>query len=158
SASEGQTGSIYVRHNPLPNSPIQFDNQYFTTLLGMPSAQQSSRGAGVMVAVLDTGVDASHETLTGHVLTNGYNFVTNSTVTTDAGDQIDNDGDQLVDEMTGHGTYVAGLIALTAPDAKILPVVVLDSEGNGDAFGVAQGMFYALDAGADVLNMSLGST
>ncbi|MBA2276436.1 MAG: S8 family serine peptidase, partial [Chloroflexia bacterium] len=73
-------------------------------------------GDGVIVAVLDTGIDATHPALEGRVLA-GSNVVTERAETADSGNGIDDDGDGEIDEMTGHGTHVAGIIAEVAPDA-----------------------------------------
>lgn len=115
-------------------------------------------GTGVTVAVLDTGVDASHPLLANRIVPGGWNVLINSSSTLDLGDGQDNDGDGLVDEMTGHGTHVAGIIAQVAPGAGIMPIKVLDSDGVGDAFYVAAGVYQAIGSGADVINLSLGST
>jgi len=154
-APEGRTGSIVVTSILGPST---FDSQYPVSVLDLTTAHQISTGAGTVVAVLDTGVDPAHPELAGRVMSSGYNFITNSSLTADLGDAIDNDGDGLTDEMVGHGTFVAGLVALVAPDAKILPIVVLDSDGVGDSFEIAKGMYYAIDHGVEVINMSLGST
>jgi type VII secretion-associated serine protease mycosin len=114
-------------------------------------AWSRSTGAGVTVAVLDTGVDASHPDLAGKVLT-GYDVLTGkSEVSTDP---------------VGHGTHVAGTIAAVtgngvgvasiAPDAKILPIRVLGADGKGYMSATATGIVYAADHGANVINMSLG--
>ncbi len=60
--------------------------------------------------------------------------------------------------MTGHGTFVAGLVSLVAPEAWILPIRVLDSDGNGDMWVLARGLFYAIDHGVEVINVSITST
>ena len=109
------------------------------------------------MAVLDTGVDPTHPDLVGRVVP-GWNALTGGATSDDTGNDRDDDGDDQVDEMTGHGTHVAGIIAQVAPGARIMPVKVLDSDGVGDAFYVAAGVFHALDNGADVINLSLGST
>jgi len=155
-APEGRTGSVVVT---AIDGGQSYDAQYPINVLGLSSAHGSSTGLGTVVAVLDTGVDASHPMLAGRVLTQqGYNFVTKSAVTNDAGDSIDNDGDGLTDEMAGHGTFVAGLVLLVAPDAKILPVAVLDTDGVGDSFEIAEGIYFAVERGVEVINLSLGST
>ena len=114
-------------------------------------------GVGVVVAILDTGIDATHPALAGKVMV-GFNFITNSSMTADVGDGIDTDKDDLTDEMVGHGTFTAGLVHLVAPQAQLLPVTVLNPDGIGDGFIIAKGMFFAIDQGVEVINMSLGST
>lgn len=103
---------------------------------------------GVLVAVVDTGVDASHPALTGRV-ERAIDLVGGT-----GGDQ------------NGHGTHVSGTIAGAdagcgnigvAPDARILPVRVLDADGEGTADLVAEGIERAADAGAAVINLSLGA-
>jgi type VII secretion-associated serine protease mycosin len=116
-------------------------------------AWQLSTGAGVIVAVLDSGVDAGHADLAGQVLP-GADFVDGTT-----------DGRK---DFVGHGTTVAGLIAGrersggvvgVAPHAKILPVRVLDKENRyADASTVARGLRWAVDHGARVVNLSLGGS
>lgn len=116
-------------------------------------AWQKSTGAGVTVAVIDSGVDASNPDLAGHVLT-GYDVIAGK-----AGTSTD---------LLGHGTHVAGTIAAVtgngigvasiAPDTKILPVKVLGADGKGYMSDTATGIIYAADHGANVINMSLGAT
>jgi subtilisin family serine protease len=155
-APEGKTGSVWVDFGV---SATTFHNQYLRQQVGLSQAHPRSQGLGSVVAVLDTGIDFSHPVLQGRMVPGGgYNFITNSTNTNDVGDGIDNDGDGLIDEMVGHGTYVAGLIILTAPQAKILPVVVLNPDGVGDLWGLTRGIYYAIDKGVEVINLSLGST
>ena len=123
------------------------------------SAHDFATGAGVIVAVLDTGVDSTHALFTdppGRVLV-GWDFVDlDEDASEDEGNGIDDDGDGHKDEGYGHGTTVAGLVLLAAPAAKILPVRVLDDEGVGTAGRIAAGIRYAIDAGAHVVNLSLG--
>lgn len=155
-APEGHTGSIYVSFTL--NGELTFSEQYAGGVMALDDALSRSTGLGVAVAVLDTGIDPAHPALAGRVLSYGYNFVDNSTDTGDVGDGLDNDGDGEIDEMTGHGTYTAGLVRFVAPDAKLLPVVVLNSDGTSDNWILVKGMYYAIDHGVEVINMSLGST
>ncbi len=116
-------------------------------------AWEVSRGAGQVVAVLDTGVDATHPDLDGQVIA-GWSSITGITLTTG----VNNDGD-------AHGTHVAGVIAGksdgsgivgVAPDARIMPVQVLGEDGSGSDRSVADGIDWAVEQGASVINLSLG--
>jgi serine protease len=114
-------------------------------------AWQKSTGTGVVVAVIDTGVDSTHPDLGANVL-RGYDAVTNKAGT--------------VTDGNGHGTHVAGTIAAVtgnglgisavAPHARILPVKVLSDDGSGYSSDTAEGIVWAADNGAKVINMSLG--
>jgi type VII secretion-associated serine protease mycosin len=130
------------------------DAQWQLSDLDAASAWSQSTGAGVIVAVLDSGVDDDHPDLVNQVLA-GADFVDGTT-------------DGRTDPV-GHGTSVAALIAGRgddnagvegiAPDAKILPVRVLDEENRyDDATTVADGLRWAVDHGARVVNMSLGGS
>lgn len=130
------------------------DEQWQLRELGATEAWQISTGAGVTVAVIDSGVDGREPDLAGQVLP-GIDLVASS-------------GDGRFDPV-GHGTTVAGLIAGRnddkrgvvglAPDAKILPVRVLDERNRyDDALTVAKGVRWAVDNGAQVINLSLGGS
>lgn len=131
--------------------------QYATDMIGLPAAHKVSLGEGVTVAVLDTGIQADHPYLVGFV-TEGYDFVDDDADSADTFDYLDNDNDGMIDEAAGHGTHVAGIIHTTAPAAKIMPIRVLDSDGRGNLFLIAEAIHYAIHNGADVINLSLGST
>ncbi len=105
--------------------------------------------SSVIIAVVDTGVDASHPEFQGRVL-QGYDFV---------------DGDSDPDDANGHGTHVAGIAAAGTNNGigiagmcgrcTLLPVRVLDEDGVGTWSNVADGIVYAVDHGAKVINLSL---
>ncbi len=120
--------------------------------------QSCLTGESVIVAVLDTGVDAAHPDLADSILPNGVNMLEATFDVNDVGNNLDDDGDGRTDEMVGHGTHIAGTVLQVAPGAMILPVVVLNSDGVGDAFTLAAGIVYAAEQGANVINLSLGST
>lgn len=140
--------------------------------VGAPEAWAAGyTGQGVTVAVIDTGVDLDHPDLVNSLYVNPGEI---------AGNGIDDDQNGFVDDVhgydfaardanpndsNGHGTHVAGTIAAAnngfgatgvAPDAKILPVRVLDDNGSGTDRSVAAGIRYAADLGAQIINLSLG--
>jgi len=119
-----------------------------------PAAWDITTGSsGVVVAVVDTGVLASHPDLAGKVLPGGYDFVANDTDPTDE---------------NGHGTAVSGTISPATNNLigvagvtwanPILPVRVLDANGSGAYSAIANGITYSADHGARIINMSLGGT
>lgn len=142
---EGKTGSTFLDR---PVSLAMFHQQYAAQQLGLGQAHQRATGLGTVVAVVDTGVDASHPVFAGRIALGGYNFMEGNDNTHDGG----------YGYMVGHGTFVAGLVLLVAPEAKILPVRVLDGEGEGTLWTIAQGMFHAIDRGVEVINVSVAST
>ena len=123
--------------------------QWGLDALGTGAAWTVTRGAGITVAVVDTGVAPAPD-LAGRVLA-GWNVITNSAAAAD-----DN----------GHGTHVAGTIAEiadnglaeagVAPETAILPVKVLAADGSGSDADVAAGIVWAADHGARIVNLSLG--
>jgi len=132
--------------------------QWADEVLRLSEAHTINRGAGVVVAVLDTGVDRHHPALAGRLLA-GYDFVDMDSDPSETGVY----GQNLA---YGHGTHVAGLVALVAPEAQILPIRVLDADGMGNIWVLAEALRYAVDPdnnpatddGADVINLSLSTT
>jgi subtilisin family serine protease len=112
-------------------------------------------GSGAVVAIIDTGVDRCHPLLSGHLLGGGLDLVDGDISPWETSDGLDEDGDGEVDEAIGHGTFVASLVALAAPGAKILPYRVLDDDGGGTAFNLALALADAIARGVDVINLSL---
>lgn len=124
--------------------------QWNLGLVAAPVAWATSQGAGVVVAVVDTRIDASHPDLADRML-RGIDLLPQATA---AGS-----------DTNGHGTAVASIIAAglngwgmagVAPRARILPITALDPAGFGDTATVARGIIAAADAGARVINLSLG--
>jgi subtilisin family serine protease len=135
-----------------------FHGQWAAGMIRLPEAHTVTRGNGITIAILDTGVDAAHPALAGR-LVNGYDFVDLDTDPSEEGVS----GQNL---HYGHGTHVAGLVALVAPEAKIMPLRVLDENGSGDIWVLAEALAYAINPdgdldtadGADVINLSLSTT
>jgi subtilisin family serine protease len=109
-------------------------------------------GRGVRVAVLDTGVDPTHPHLASRVEMPPAGSPLCGLETANG---VDDDLDGRVDEAYGHGTHVAGIIATVAPNATILPIKVLNDDGVGDVFDLAEGLYLAYERGANVVNLSL---
>jgi subtilisin family serine protease len=152
------------RYHSWPEGPPTIESGGSAIWLGQPMVAQLrlldahalSQGVGVKVAVLDTGVDRTHPALRGR-LKGGYDYVSDDADPTDVATGSDANGNGLVDDAYGHGTFVAGLLALVAPDARIMPYRVLNSDGVGNVFVVAQAILDAADAGAKVVNISFGT-
>ncbi|WP_332758061.1 S8 family peptidase [Streptomyces sp. MT206] len=107
-------------------------------------------GAGVKIAVLDTGVDATHADLAGQVVAE-QNFSTAA----DARDHFGH-GTHVASIAAGTGARSAGAFRGVAPGAKLLNGKVLDDNGSGDDSGILAGMEWAVAQGADIVNLSLG--
>jgi len=137
----------YVEAYDTPNDPY-YPQQWAYPVMDCPQAWDMSTGEGVVIAILDTGIDMDHPDIGSQIIGN-VNFTL--------------DG---MDDVHGHGTHVAGIaagitnngigIAGTARDADILDVKVLNDNGMGPFSTVAEGIVWAADNGADVINMSLG--
>ncbi|EKQ50173.1 MULTISPECIES: S8 family peptidase [unclassified Clostridium] len=150
-----QLGDIKENTNLVVNDPgyrYEWDISYTESDKAWPLIKQKRE---IKVAVLDTGVDYTHPDLKNRVLTNkGYNFVDNNS--------------NIMDD-NGHGTHVSGIIAASADngtgiagitgtlDVKIIPIKVLDGNGEGDIDTIVKGIKYAADNGADVINLSFGT-
>ncbi len=112
----------------------------------VPTEETSTTNGQTIVALLDTGVDTNHPDLAGHVI-EGYDFYHNT-------GEIAIQEDSLADV---HGTHLAGVIAGSAPEAKIMPLKVFD---NGTAYtsDIIRAITYAQEQGAAIVNCSWGST
>lgn len=108
-------------------------------------------GAGVKVAVIDSGVDLAHPGLKG-------GFVSATAMWDYVGDDaVPQEEGTLGVGAFGHGTNVASIVLQIAPKAKILPLRVLGPNGSGDALDVASAINHAVNKGAKIINLSLGS-
>jgi subtilisin family serine protease len=162
-----ESGVLIAEPNPLHAGPEAAKNnvwaigsaqayvaQWGIAAARLPQAWALSTGVGTRVAVLDTGIDASHPLFAGRLLP-GWDFVDNDADPAETGSRAD--------VAFGHGTHVAGLVALAAPGAQIMPLRVLGPQGGGDAWALASALLYAVDPdgnpatddGAQVINLSL---
>jgi len=113
----------------------------------LDKAHAISQGAGVTIAVLDTRIDQTHKELAGKTLARI------DTVAIDPKINLPTSG-----VVKDHGTYVASVALRAAPQAKILPVRVLNEDGLSSLATVAEGIRRAADGGATVINMSLSTS
>jgi thermitase len=129
---------------------------YSDAALNLTAARGISQGAGTRVAVLDTGAQLTHPALrTNFAGVPRYDFVDDDT---DPSEAAFSKNEQLrAQEVVGHGTHVAGIVDLVAPQAEIMPLRVLDRGGYGSTFHIAEAIAYAEANGADVINLSLGT-
>lgn len=144
--------------NPVRITDPEYELQWALQKVRAPRVwEEGVTGEGVIVAVVDTGVDLTHPDLTDLTessLVQGYNAFTRSALP--GADQDDN----------GHGTAMAGVIAARPNDkgivgiaynAKIMPIKAMDKQGEGEDTIIADGLIWAVDHGAKIINMSIGS-
>ncbi len=150
-SEDGHTQSFFVR-----TASSEFPKQAAFTHIGLKPDSPQFNCQGVTVAILDTGV-SSHAMYSASLRNDGANFVDENPESNEFASGVDTNGNGRVDELFGHGTFMAGLIEQIAPGCQLLPVRVLDSDGVGNTYSIAAGIMYAIDHGADVINLSLSS-
>ncbi|TCP52430.1 subtilisin family serine protease [Tumebacillus sp. BK434] len=134
-----------------PNDMFYGSNQWNLPLISADKAWQTTTGdPHVIIAVVDTGVDLNHPEFKGQLVA-GRNMLT---------------GTDRPQDDNGHGTHVAGVIAARTNNlegiagidwaGKIMPVKAMDADGSGSVLDIADGIIWAADHGADVINLSLG--
>lgn len=150
-----------------PLNDAFYNLQWALPKIGVPGAWNlgTAGSQDLLVAVVDSGVDYQHPDLKGQII-NGLDFMAENPTGPNGEGSPDVVDEDPLDQM-GHGTHVAGIIGAVpnngtgiagiAPGVKILNVRVLNSEGWGSAFSIAQGISYAVDRGARIINLSLGS-
>ncbi|MBO0911898.1 MAG: S8 family serine peptidase [Acidobacteria bacterium] len=181
-------GQLSVLQPAGGDAPDWYKAQPAWQIMHAQDALAFSRGAGVIIADLNSSVDSTHPAIANH-LTGGFDFVTGKP----AGYAVDQHEssftfmepapsplDQLTMSLLGqstsgllnsvglpiaalnpaysHGTECAGVLAAIAPDSWIMPLRVFDDNGQSDLFTIAKAIRYAVDHNAQVINMSLGTT
>lgn len=156
----------------IPNDPLYGQQGYISAIKADLIWEQTTGDTSQVIAILDTGVDWNHPDLKNKIWRNQGEIPANG---------IDDDGNGLIDDIMGwdyihndnnpmddnsHGTHVAGIAAAEGNNgigiagvnwkAKILPVKVFQSSGRGDISTISQGITYAANNGAAVINMSFG--
>lgn len=169
SALNNNSAIVYAEDNGTVEAFVTPQDTYFSfqswnygsNMLNLPAGWALQKGnSRVIVAVVDTGVSNTHPDLKNNLVA-GWDFVNNDGIPTDT---------VYYDEYTrySHGTHVAGIISAVtnnnigiagvAWNVKIMPVRVLDPSGSGFISDVASGITWAVDHGANVINLSLGGT
>ncbi|MDJ0734235.1 MAG: S8 family peptidase [Nostocaceae cyanobacterium] len=162
---------VVGNQNTFTEVPDTGGNNWGADLIKAPEVwNQGYTGKNIIVAVLDTGVDYNHSDLNDNIWNNSQEI---------AGNGKDDDGNGYIDDVfgwnfdsnnnnvldgNGHGTHVAGTIAAEnngfgvtgiAYDAKIMPIKILNDSGSGYYNSIIKGVYYAVDNGADVINLSV---
>ena len=164
--------SQFATNDPMYSTQWGFDAVGLNRLLQQPKLD--STAARKIIAIIDTGVDVDHADLADNIWTN--------TAEANGAANQDDDGNGLTDDVHGydfvnqtgdmhdfnsHGTHCAGIAAAVGgngigiiganPDALIMPVAVMQSDGTGDAATIIRGINYAAQNGADIISMSIGT-
>lgn len=165
--------STLNRSNLFPALPDLGGTNWALDVINAPEVwNQNITGNGIVVAVVDSGVDYTHPDLddniwrnAGEIAGNGIDDDRNGYIDDIRGwDFVASDNNPMDLDFDGHGTHIAGAIAAernnfgitgVAPNAKIMPVRVLSAFGSGNQNNVAAGIRYAADNGANVINLSL---
>ncbi|MEK7617939.1 MAG: S8 family serine peptidase [Patescibacteria group bacterium] len=155
-AFEVNTSQIFLNDPGFTTNSADIDKQWGLQKSGFIEAWEKTTGSlSVIVAVIDTGIDASHEDLRSINFVKGYDLISRQVI--EAGVNSDDNG---------HGTLIAGVLGATANNLSgvagtnwrisLMPIKVLDQNGKGDTGLVAEGIIWAIDNGAQIINLSLG--
>jgi len=138
------------------SNPYDIDKQWGLVKAGFLGAWTKTTGSvSVVVALIDTGIDATHQDLQSVNFVPGFNFLTKE----DIKDRVNSDDN-------GHGTLVAGILGATANNQKgivgsnwkisLMPLKALSADGKGDSSDISEAIVWAADHGANIINLSLG--
>ena len=138
-----------------PNVFYQMNSGFLNQVAWIPPASAAPI-RDVNVAVLDTGLSPYQRFMWPRVSASA-NFVEIGMPAHDLPRGHNTNGNAFPDEAAGHGTMVAGIIAQLAPHSRLIPVRIADSDGVTSSWRLIEGLVFATNAGADVINVSLGS-
>ncbi len=155
-----QAGALTVTQ--LPNDPSfttnasNIDKQWGLVKAGFVEGWEKTKGdTKVVVAVVDTGIDRTHEDITATRFVDGYNVLTSKVIS-----QFSNSDDN------GHGTLISGVVGAVSNNGvgiagtnwsiTLMPIKALNSSGTGSASQISEGIVWATDHGANIINLSLG--
>ena len=164
----------FIYHSTASTDDPRLSDQWNLSMLATHAAWEVADGQGVVVAVLDTGINPSHEDLINNIHPEGYDFISDNNSAGDGGGFDDNPNDE---GTSFHGSHVAGIIAAEANNAKgvaglayaskIMALRVLGVQDSGSSSDIAQAILYAAGFAnasgevpvqrADIINMSFGS-
>lgn len=150
-------GAGIILNDPgFTSDPQNIDKEWGLAKAGFVDAWQKTTGSkNNIVAIIDTGIDATHQDLKSINYVSGFDFINKQAILIG-----------LNSDDNGHGTLVAGILGATANNGlgiagtnwqiSIMPVKALDSKGQGDADTLAQAIVWAVDNGAQFINLSVG--
>src|SRR3989344_7698051 len=155
-AFEVSVSQVYINDPGFTNNSQDIDKQWALVKAGFTDAWEKTTGSeAVVVGVIDTGIDATHEDLQSVNFVPGYDFI-NQQVITGKTNSDDN----------GHGTLIAGILGASPNNSagiagtnwkiSLMPLKALDSEGKGNSDTIARAIIWAVDNGAQIINLSLG--
>lgn len=156
SAYEVRAAEVFLSDPGFTLNSQDIDKQWGLVKAGFTEAWSKTTGSeGVVVAIIDTGVDATHEDLQSVNFVKGYNLITRQEIV-----------GRINSDDNGHGTLIAGILGATPNNLvgisgtnwklSIMPIKALDSGGKGDSAGIAESIIWAVDNGAHIINLSLG--
>ena len=155
-AYEVSASQVFLNDPGFTQNSQDIDKAWGLAKAGFPEAWEKTTGSeSVVVAIIDTGVDATHEDLKTVNFVKGFDLISRKVI----------EGKVNSDD-NGHGTLVAGVLGATANNLvgvagtnwriSIMPVKALDADGRGDTGRVAEAIVWATDNGAQIINLSLG--
>jgi hypothetical protein len=136
---------------------LQFQNQALLGLINWKPGLANSTGREVRVAILDTGLSDENPALWAKVVAS-RNFVEPNRLAIDRPTGVDSNEDGKADGLVGHGTMVAGIVDFVAPQTKLVVARVADGDGSATPWSIVKGIRFAVEQGAEVINLSFATT